>query len=344
MYRSHIKKIFWVMVFMLSCIAINLNAETGSNTYRFLNLPYSAKLAGLGGENITVRNSQAGQIYANPALFSGDMKNALSATYVNYFADANGGMFSYTYTQDSLNYFGFNFLFWGYGDFEGYDKDGIATTDFSVGDFAWNLVYARNLGAGFTVGLAMKPIYSHIDVYNSFGLGFDVGGNYYNEKIDLSVSLVAKSFGFRFTGYYEGQQTERLPWNLQVGVTKRLAHAPFRFSVTYDYLNDWNFDYDRIKDYSTGEVKKIKGGDMFFRHLTFGLEILFGKVFHVDVGYNHRRNREYALEKARAINGFSFGAGFKVYKFNLDAAYAQYAPSGGAFTLTLSTSIDSFRK
>ena len=344
-------KLFFVVVFAYMSMCF-VNAETGNGVYRFLNLPFNAKLAGMGGENVSVQSDDVNQFYTNPALFTPSLKNKISLSYVNYLADANGGMASYSYMLDSLNYFGFNFLFMGYGDLAGYDRYGNEIGEFSAGDFAWNLVYARYLGATIKVGLSMKPVYSHIDTYNSFGLGFDLGANYYKQEWDFSVGFSVRNFGFRFTDYYEDQETERLPWNMQLGVTKGLEHAPFRFSITYDHLNAWSLDYNRPKkktslmsiDEENNDLDEIKFADMLFRHFVFGLEVIIHKNFHIDMAYNHRRNREYTLSEARGINGFSFGAGFKVYKFNLDAAYAQYAPSGGTFTLSLSSSIDSFKK
>lgn len=350
MFRGYIKSFLIVAFTLLSIESVNANA--GGGVYRFLNLPFNAKLAGLGGENVSVQSDDVNQFYTNPALLSSSLNSKISLSYVNYLADANGGMASYSYALDSLNYFGFNFLFMGYGDLEGYDRYGNATEEFSAGDFAWNLVYARYLGSNFTVGLAMKPVYSHIESYSSFGLGFDVGANYYKKDWDFSVGLSVRNFGFRFTDYYDDQDTERLPWNIQLGITKGLEHAPFRFSITYDHLNDWSLDYKRPEksnsllslEETDRDQNEIKFADMLFRHLVFGVEVLIGKNFHFDMAYNHRRNREYALSEARGMNGFSFGAGLKVYKFNLDAAYAKYAPSGGTFTLSLSSSIDSFKK
>ncbi len=337
------------LAFLFSLFSMEAK-ETGEGVYRFLNMPYYAKLAGLGGTNVSVQSNDVNQIYSNPSMFTPGLRNNISLSYVNYLEDANGGMASYAFTQDSLNYFGFNFIFVGYGKLDGYDRYGAETGKFSAGDFAWNLVYARYLGANIKVGISLKPVYSHIDTYNSFGLAFDLGANYYKPEWDFSVGFVVKNFGFRFSDYYKDQETERLPWNMQLGVSKGLIHAPFRFSVTYDHLNRWSLDYRRAEKHAsplTMEEKEgsneIKPVDMLFRHFIFGMEVIVGKYFHIDMAYNHRRNREYALSEARAINGFSFGAGFKVYNFNLDAAYAQYAPAGGAFTLTLSSSIDGFK-
>ena len=344
------RNILLLVIALLSMVPVRA-VETGEGVYSYLNMPYNAKLAGLGGVNVSVHSDDVNQIYSNPSLFSPSLRNAISLSYVNYIVDANGGMASYAYTPDSLNYFGFNFIFMGYGHFDGYDQYGMETNSFSAGDFAWNLVYARYLGANIKVGLSLKPVYSHIDTYGSFGMAFDVGANYYNPEWDFSVGYVVKNFGFRFTDYYDEQGRERLPWNMQLGVSKGLVHAPFRFTVTYNHLNKWKLDYVHAKPKTsvlTMEEEKdsndIRFADMLFRHLVLGMEIIIKKNFHIDMAYNHRRNREYTLSEARGVNGFSFGAGFKVYKFNLDAAYAQYAPSGGVFTLSLSSSIDSFKK
>ena len=34
-----------------------------------------------------------------------------------------------------------------------------------------------------------------------------------------------------------------MPWDIQMGITQKMAHAPIRFSLTAQYLNRWKFDY-----------------------------------------------------------------------------------------------------
>lgn len=351
-FKIEIKRALWLFLCVgLSCFHSFAKKEDGS--FHFLNIPYSARVAGVGGENISIVDDDVNRFYANPSLLSTKVHTGLSINYLNYFESANSGSISFAYALDSLNVFGANFLFMSYGKFDGYDEFGTPTGTFSAGDFALNLAYSRYLGAGFRVGVALKPAYSFIEEYNSLALGVDVGATYYNENIDMAVALTFRNFGFRFFGYYDGQDREALPWNLQVGISKRLKHAPFRFSLTFDRLNDWNLDYYRppISSPLLNDVEEegknnneIKGGDMFFRHLVFGVDLLFSKHFYLSVGYNHRRNREYTLSNSRAPRGFTFGAGFKVYKFSLDAAYAIYGAKGSTFTLSLATALNSFKK
>lgn len=349
-FKIEIMRILWI-VFCLGLSCTYSQAKIDDGSFHFLNIPNSAKVASVGGENISIVDDDVNRFYSNPSLLTSKVHTGLSLSYLNYFEGANSGLLSFAYALDSANVFGANFLFMSYGAFEGYDEFGVPTGQFSAGDFALNLAYARYLGAGFRVGVAFKPAYSFLEEYNSMALGVDVGANYHNEDIDMTVALAFRNFGFRFFGYYDGQEREALPWNLQVGITKRLKHAPFRFSVTFDRLNDWNLDYHRPKETSLlmddDEEKnsmEIKGGDMFFRHVVFGVDLLFSKNFYLSVGYNHRRNREYSLSNSRAPRGFSFGAGFKVYKFKLDAAYAIYGAKANTFTLSLATALNSFKK
>lgn len=151
----------------------------------------------------------------------------------------------------------------------------------------------------------------------------------------------------QFTAY--DHDRGRLPWDIQVGFTKGLAHAPFRFSVTYVKLNRWDLDY--VKDASIYDAddnvdntysRHVGWGDMLFRHLLFGVEFLPSKNFSLTASYNHRRHAEFNMDNAGSFSGFAFGGQLHVYKFDLGVSYAIYGPSGGVFGLSIGTAISSF--
>ena len=48
-----------------------IEAQESKTTYNFLRLPVSAHAAALGGENITLTDDDATQLFHNPALISG---------------------------------------------------------------------------------------------------------------------------------------------------------------------------------------------------------------------------------------------------------------------------------
>lgn len=342
-------KSFVALLFSLMMFPFLANAEAGKGVYHFLNLPYNAKLAGLGGENVSLQAADVNMFLVNPALLSSDIHNKVSVSYLNYIDDANAASAAYSYTMDSLNFFGAGISFLGYGELLEYDEFGNYGGEFSAGDFCLTLSYARYIGANMKLGVSFKTVYSHIEDYSSFGLAVDVGFNYYNREKKFSVGLAARNYGVQCVKYYDSDRREHLPFNLQLGLSKGLSHAPFRFSVTYDRLNDWDLGYYKQvkKKEVTGEepdADKISGGDMFFRHLIFGVDILFTKSFYVEAAYNHRRKREFVLSESRGGNGFSFGAGLKVHAFALDLAYSLYAPAANTFTLTLTTDIEKFKR
>ena len=56
--------------------------------YNFLRLPVSAHAAALGGENITLTDDDATQLFHNPALISGVTDKTLNLNYMTYMEGA----------------------------------------------------------------------------------------------------------------------------------------------------------------------------------------------------------------------------------------------------------------
>jgi hypothetical protein len=340
---------FLIIIFSLSFYLIGY-ASSDSNVYKFLNLPNSSEVSALGGANVSLQNQDLNMIFQNPSLLSGEVHQHISLSYVKYIEKIGIGTLAYGQNINENNHWAVGISYLNYGSFDGYTEDEIPTGTFSAGDLIISAVYSRRLAKYIMGGIAVKPIYSYIENYNSFGLALDVGANYYHPEHDLSIGLVLKNVGVQFKGYYSidgDQHREPLPWDIQLGISKRLAHAPFRFSLTFINLNRWDLNYYQQtppgSNLFTPEIKDINWGDMLLRHIVIGAEFIPSKNFNAAIGYNHRRSKEFSLENTRSINGFSFGVGFKVYKFHLGASYAQYAASGNTFTVSLSTSLDSFR-
>lgn len=342
-------KSFLITIFF-SCFSIAGFCASGESIYKFLTLPNSSGVSALGGANVSLQNKDIGFVYQNPALLSGSVHKNIGVNYVNYISDINYGSITYAQDIDSLSHWSVGVNYLHYGSFDGYTEEEIPTGSFSAGDLCLSAVYSRRLAKNFMAGIAIKPIYSYIESYHSFGLAVDVGANYYLPEHDFSVGLVVKNFGVQFKGYYSedgSQHRESLPWDIQLGITKRLAHAPLRFSVTYVGLNRWNLDY--YKQSTSGSFltddkdKGIGWGDMLLRHFVIGAEFIPSNNFYISAAYNHRRSREFSLENKKSINGFSFGAGFRVYRFSLGFAYAQYAASGNTITISLTASLDSLK-
>ena len=83
------------------------------------------------------------------------------------------------------------------------------------------------LGEKFAGGIAAKFITSYIGDYNSIAVGVDLGINYYDPETEWSVSMCGKESGWTAEAY--DNEYEKMPIDLQLGVTKRFANAPFRY-------------------------------------------------------------------------------------------------------------------
>jgi len=343
-------KSFSIVLFFL-CFSISVFGSSDQAIYKFLYLPNSAKVSALGGANVSLQNKDVNLVYQNPALLSESVHKSLALNYTNYIADIGYGSLAYAQNIDSMSHWAASLNYLRYGSFDGYTWEEIPTESFSAGDFCLNLTYSRHLFKNITAGISLKPIYSYIETYHSFGLAVDFGGNYYDPEHDFSVGVALKNVGVQFKSYYSqdgSQHREPLPWDIQLGATKRLAHAPFRFSLTYVHLNQWDLNYYRVPSQYNSALPTINDknpgwGDMLLRHIIIGAEFIPSNNFNLAIAYNHRRSQEFALEGTKSINGFSFGAGIHVYKFALGVAYAQYAASGNTLSLSLSTSLDSFK-
>ncbi len=343
------KKYFFglILLFLLN----NVFGQVGRGVYRFLDLPVSSRLATLGGVNVSLKDNDINFAFNNPALLSQTSNGVIGLNIANYLANIKYGSAIYSYSLNEKNFFSAGVQYIDYGTFNGYDEFGQKTEDFTAKDMAMYLSYARPLSDKITVGITLKPIVSALENYTSIGLVSDVGISYKKDDL-LSVGLVFKNMGTQITGYYKDeddkQHRESMPFDIQLGVTKKLAHAPIRISATLNNLHRWNVVGYQSKlpkrSSLTNEVKTEKTGffDMALRHLILGIEFLPSDKFYLGVGYNHRRHKEMSIEGYKSLAGFSFGAGVKLYKFQVGFGMIQYQRKNYAYQFSISTNINDF--
>lgn len=322
----------------------------GDNTYEFLNLSSSARIAALGGKLVPVRDNDLNLVFSNPAALDASMSKQLAFSGVGYFAGIRYGYAAYAHSFSKAGIFSAGMHYVDYGDFQETDETGLVTGSFSAGEYSLNLSWARPLLAdsALNVGVTMKTIYSSLESYQSFGVAFDLGANYYIESALLNFSLVAKNAGRQLKAYRE-DNIEPLPFELQFGVSKKLAKAPFRFSLVFQHLQKPDMTYDTPEsqnelDPITGEPieNKITTGDKILRHVILGTELLLSKNFHVRFGYNFQRRKELGIESKMGTAGLSWGFGFRVSKFIFSYGRATYHLAGASNHFSISTNLGEF--
>lgn len=333
-----------LLIIIILFFAISLKSQSGIGVYKFLDLPFSSRLAALGGMNVSLVDNDINFAFQNPAMLSAETSKSIGLNMANYLADIKFGSAAYSWTIGKNNFVGVGVQYVDYGKFEERsDIDGYLG-DFTAKDISLHLIYARPLTSKITVGGTVKPIFSSFERYTSYGLAIDAGVTYVDPERLFSAGLVIKNVGTQLKGYYSdenGQHLEQLPLNIQAGISKKLAHAPFRFSLNLHNLQTWNLNY--ITDTQTSEISDVKFLDMVARHAVFGVEFLPGKNFYLLASYNYRRQQEMRMNGFKTMSGFSFGGGIKLYKFQVGFGMSQFQVGNYSYFFSIGTSLKDFK-
>jgi hypothetical protein len=343
-----LQQITCVILFLL--ISISSFAQIGGRAaHEFLNIPVSARVAALGGNHITVRDRDLNLAIVNPALLNRQMDNSMMMTFINYFAGINAGFIGYAKHFEEIGTFSLGFQHLNYGRFTRAEANGDITGAFTGGEYALSLGGGRGFGDFFSAGGAFKLIYSEMEILKAFSFAFDLAGNYYNEESGFGASVIARNGGRQIVSYRPGEP-QPLPFEIQMAVSKKLAHAPFRFLLAFENAQRLRMvpadTTEAPVNPITGEVEQRGGGffDNALRHLVIGAEILPGKNFNFSLGYNVQRAMELRLDTSPGLVGFTWGFGMKVKKFNFHYARASYHMAGGSNHITITTNLSSFSR
>lgn len=312
-----------LFVLLLSLFALFSYAQDDSQTeYTFLRLPVSAHAAAMGGDNITMPDDDALLMFHNPALIIGATPKTVSLQYMRYIAGCNNAAAAYNMVFDDKWYVGAGIQYMGYGSMRQTDSDNNDLGTFSANDIALQATLGYELARNLSGGITLRGVYGSIGTYNSLAVAADLGLNLYIPESEWSVGIVAKNLGGQIKAYDE--DFEKMPLDLQVGVSKRLIGSPLRLSLTLVDLNHTGYS---LKD-----------------HMVIGAEALLSDQIYVAGGYNFRRAHDMKVYDGEGNNsshgaGLSFGAGVNLERVKINIAYSKLHVSAStlianiAFTL-----------
>lgn len=324
-----------------------VRAQLGGQTiFNSFNVPPSARVAALGGSFFAVKDSDIHLAQFNPSLLDSAMSGKFGLSYVDYFDGINMGYASYAKNLNSKLTAGATMQFSSYGKQTEYDPLGYELGNFYAAD------YALILGAGYqydslwSLGANFKTIYSSFANYASLAVAIDAAATYYNPKKKFAASLIMRNIGTQIKTYTANTR-ERLPFGFQAGITKQPTHAPFRLSLVYDNMQQWDLTYTNpnaivITDPITGQPVESNTwvfGDRLMRHIVLGTEFLLSDNIHIRAGYNYRRRQELKISDKPGTAGFSFGLGIKVSRFHISYGRAVYHLAGPSNTFSVTTNL-----
>ena len=342
-------RIISLLLFIISCLQVFSQAGTG--VYQFLGLPASSRLAAMGSTNVSLRDNDINFAFQNPALLTAETHNNLGLNMANYLADIQFGSAIYGRNLGNNNYLGFGIQYVDYGIFKETTETNEFLGEFTAKDYAISLIYARPINDKISIGATLKPVYSVFERYTSYGLAMDAGVSYNNPKQLFSVGLVFRNMGTQFKGYYtdeDGQHIEPLPFDIQLGFSKKFTHAPLRFSLTFVNLQQIDLSFRSTNQAtellnSTSTNTDISMFDMAFRHAIIAVEFVPSKNFYLTASYNHGRQQEMRMTGFKSAAGFSFGGGIKIYKFHVGFSRSQLQVGNYSNQFSITTALNEFR-
>lgn len=319
-----------LLFFLLVSCSVNSFAQEGTNVYPFLNIPFSARQAALGGDVITVRDGDVSFAAINPALMNLDQDKMLSINYASYLAGSQYGTLSYVKDLSEGHLLSVSAKYMDYGNMPRTDEVGNISGNFNALDASLGLGYAYQFEDEWTIGGKVDFVTSKIDTYTSMAIVGTAGVTYHFEKTKETLGLIFRNFGYQIKPF--NGVREKTPFRVDLGYTKIMDEFPLALSLTLHDLQKFN-----ISQEYNNNGQKINFGRKVLDHLSIGAEIFPEQSFNLRFGYNLKRGNELAIVDQRSFAGLSAGFGVKISFFRFDYAHVRYhnASNVNMFGLTM---------
>ena len=332
-------------ILFLLLIVVRTQAQTlgGNTVYNFLKLSNTPQLTALGGINISNQTADIGLAFNNPALLRAAMHTQTSFVFNSFYAGIKNYHVITGFRYEPLKTtFAAGVNYFSYGSVEQTDMAGNMLGNMRPADYVVQVSAAREYGERWHYGATAKFIHSSYGIYRSSGIAMDIGVTYTDTAHLLQASFVAKNMGGQIKRY-TGSSSGDLPFDLQLGISKRLAHAPIQFSATVFQVHRFNIRYDDTLFNSQNGLNPDKKEkkyifDKFFRHVVLAVQLYITDKVEITAGYNYLHRKELNIGNAgNGLNGFSLGAGvlFKKIQIRYARSYYQNNSSYNQFGLNL---------
>jgi hypothetical protein len=348
------KKIFFILIASLS--VFYSNAQNGGKTvFNFLNHSTSARMTGLGGNMMATKDNELALAWFNPASLNLSMDGQVVVSYDAMLQGIGAGYLGFAKQVNKLDltfHSGVQYL--NYGNFTATDEFGNTNGEFKAQDLALVIGAAKKLSENWSLGMNTKFIYSGLESYTATGISADVAAMYDNPEKRTTFSIIAKNAGAELSNYTNSTRG-KLPFEVQMGFSKRLKHLPFRISFIGKDLQKWDVTYDDPNQKEEvniiGEAVKetpilVKRLDNAARHLLVNGEFFLGKRQNLNLSfaYNYLHKKELSVPPYRSLTGFSLGFGYKTSKMKFNFGHNFVHTSGGFNHFTFATNINTFMK
>ena len=307
------------LLFLIPLILTSLQSQTVIGKYagEFLSIGVGGRPLGMGGAYVAIANDVTAGYY-NPAGLA-----KLNYPQIALMHDERyGNLVNYNYAAVAIPYgkdytFGLSIMRLGVDGIPDtrkalYDANGdgildINTdrlnydliTEFSNQDWAFYLTGAKRVTDDLYLGANVKILSRSIAEYSAFGIGFDIGA-YYSPMENLMLGANVQDVTTTFDAWSTGRN-ELITPTAKVGAAYQLDFLGGKILPAVDL--DIRFENRRYaSQFNIGPIS-------FDPH--FGMEYSYKNLFAIRAGYND-------------VKQFTFGAGVKLPKLNIDYSFARF--------------------
>jgi len=323
---------FWLVLQAL-CLPVMAQTLGGNSAYNFLKLPNTPQLSALGGINVSAISNDAGMAFNNPSLLREEMQGQLHVSFNNMYAGVKNyhSVFVFRHEKWKTNFAaGVHFL--DYGNITQTDAAGNINGAFRPRDYALQLSASRKYAEKWYYGIALKFIKSDYGIYRSAAIAMDAGVAYYDTARLFQVSLLMKNMGIQLQ-QYANTSGDDLPFDVQLGITKKLVGAPVQFSLTAHHLHQFNIRYNDTAFNNSNDITgndKSFTADKIFRHLVAASQVFIGNRIELTLAYNYLLHKELSVANtANGFTGLSLGVGLLLKKIEIRYARSHYQNNTG---------------
>jgi hypothetical protein len=331
-----------VVAFIITSIYCIAQAQAqvigGESMMQYLRLPRNAHATALGGMVVCNPSADVMLSLANPALLRPEFNNELGISNNFYLGKAQFSNAVYAWHSNKYNTsFSTSVSSMQYANTVILDPAGI---NYGNNTFASDINLQASASRQYTkywrYGATARFAYSRLASNIATAVMGDAGVVYANTDKQIYCGMLVKNIGVVTSRYTTGRPSEPLPFDMQIGFSKKFLKAPFRINILAHHLYQWDIRYNNPADLfnsslfgiDSSQLNRTYFGDKLMRHFNFGVDLLLGKRLELNVGYSHLRRRELSLVQKQGLTGFSFGLGVLLPKFKIYYGNSVYHLSG----------------
>lgn len=294
--------------------------------FAFLRLPSSARIAALGATPMAVSDEDVALFLLNPALLQPEQHRQLQVGYLNHVGDIRAGTIIYGWHRNNLGTFGLALRFLDWGPIDQADLEGNRNGTFHPVDLALTLGLGRTTGSALHYGASLHLIYTTLADRRATAVALDAGFRY-----ELPQHLLTLSGSLHYLGVTLqalGTTPDRLPFDLRLGLRKRLRYLPLQLTLTA---------YDLPHVGQRLENQTWLGRLLYY--LNFGAELDASRSFQLRFGYSYRHHEMLKMRPRLDLAGFNTGFGLRVAGLHFDYALSSWSSLGTLHHLTIQTQL-----